>query len=146
LTYDRHSVTAHSGPTRRTRLTRQARLGEAGRVKRFLPFSDGRRDCVGQALAKVSYTSTLARLLARFTFKLAPEVSAQGPGQPVLMTTSKCMFFCLLTDEFPILASTTSLAMGVLQMGGPEGVRASELMSMTLQPGRGLLMHCIPRV
>lgn len=30
-------------------------------------------------------------------------------------------------------------------MGGPEGVRASEVMSITLQMDRGIQMHCIPR-
>jgi fatty acid synthase len=44
------------------------------KVKRFLPFSDGRRDCIGQALAKTNYTAVLASLLGRFHFELAPEV------------------------------------------------------------------------
>jgi len=49
-------------------------LPEAARVKRYIPFSDGRRDCVGQALGRLNYTSTLARLLGNFHFELAPEV------------------------------------------------------------------------
>ena len=53
---------------------RQVGLPEAARVKRFIPFSDGRRDCVGQALGRLNYTSTLARLLGNFHFELAPEV------------------------------------------------------------------------
>lgn len=44
--------------------------------KRFIPFSDGRRDCIGQALAKMNYTAVLAMLLGRFHFELAPEVRA----------------------------------------------------------------------
>lgn len=44
------------------------------KVKRFIPFSDGRRDCIGQALAKTNYTAVLALLLGRFHFELAPEV------------------------------------------------------------------------
>jgi cytochrome P450 len=44
------------------------------KTKRFLPFSDGRRDCIGQALAKTNYTAVLASLLGRFHFELAPEV------------------------------------------------------------------------
>lgn len=51
-------------------------LPEAARVKRYIPFSDGRRDCVGQALGRLNYTSTLARLLGNFHFELAPEVLA----------------------------------------------------------------------
>ncbi len=46
----------------------------AARIKRYIPFSDGRRDCVGQALARMNYTSTLAQLLGNFHFELAPEV------------------------------------------------------------------------
>lgn len=52
----------------------QVGLPDAARTKRFLPFSDGKRDCVGQAMARMNYTSTLARLLATFRFELAPEV------------------------------------------------------------------------
>ena len=52
----------------------QVRQPKAGRVKRYIPFSDGRRDCVGQALARMNYMSTLARLLGNFHFELAPEV------------------------------------------------------------------------
>ena len=52
----------------------QVGLPEAQRIKRFLPFSDGKRDCVGQAMARMNYTATLARLLAHFHFELAPEV------------------------------------------------------------------------
>lgn len=45
-----------------------------GRVKRFLPFSSGTRDCVGQSLARMNYTATVAMLLARFRFELADKV------------------------------------------------------------------------
>ena len=53
----------------------QVKQPDAARVKRFVPFSEGRRDCVGQHLARMNYTSTLARLLGNFHFELAPEVS-----------------------------------------------------------------------
>lgn len=33
----------------------------------------------------------------------------------------------------------------LLQMGGPEGVRKNEVCKMTLQPGKGMWMHCKPR-
>ena len=52
----------------------QVRQPDAARIKRYIPFSDGRRDCVGQALARMNYTATLARLLGSFHFELAPEV------------------------------------------------------------------------
>ncbi|EIE18620.1 cytochrome P450, partial [Coccomyxa subellipsoidea C-169] len=44
------------------------------RAKRFLPFSAGTRDCVGQSLARMNYTTTVAMLLAHFKFQLTPEV------------------------------------------------------------------------
>ena len=53
-----------------------------GRPKRFIPFSDGRRDCVGQALAKMNYTAQLAMLLGRFHFELAPEVLSSPSTAP----------------------------------------------------------------
>ena len=45
-------------------------------VKRFIPFSVGPRDCIGQNLAKVNYQTTVPMLLSQFSFKLADEVSA----------------------------------------------------------------------
>ena len=42
---------------------------------RFMPFSMGGRDCVGQTLAKLNLATTLAQLYGTFTFKLADEVS-----------------------------------------------------------------------
>ena len=43
-------------------------------VKRFIPFSIGPRDCIGQNLAKVNYQTTVPMLLSQFSFKLAEEV------------------------------------------------------------------------
>ena len=43
-------------------------------MKRFLPFSSGTRDCVGQSLARMNYTATVAMLLAHFRFELAGRV------------------------------------------------------------------------
>jgi cytochrome P450 len=44
------------------------------RPKRFFPFSLGTRDCVGQNLARMNYTTTVAMLLAHFNFQLSDEV------------------------------------------------------------------------
>lgn len=44
------------------------------RGKRWFPFSDGPRNCVGQSLAKMSMAATLAQLYSNFSFKLADEV------------------------------------------------------------------------
>ena len=43
-------------------------------MKRFLPFSSGTRDCVGQSLARMNYTATVAMLMAHFRFELADKV------------------------------------------------------------------------
>ncbi len=42
--------------------------------KRWFPFSDGPRNCVGQALAKMNMAATFAQLYSNFSFKLADEV------------------------------------------------------------------------
>ena len=71
----------------RRMLAPQVRQPDDTRIKRYIPFSDGRRDCVGQALARMNYTSTLARLLGNFHFELAPEVcnprDIEGPKNAV---------------------------------------------------------------
>ncbi|EIE20661.1 cytochrome P450 [Coccomyxa subellipsoidea C-169] len=44
---------------------------------RFMPFSMGGRDCVGQTLAKLNLATTLAQLYGNFSFRLADEMG--GP-------------------------------------------------------------------
>ncbi|BDA49870.1 Cytochrome P450 3A28 [Coccomyxa sp. Obi] len=63
------------------------------RAKRFLPFSAGTRDCVGQSLARMNYTTTVAMLLAHFKFELTPEM---GGYEGVLRSQS-----CALTTLQP---------------------------------------------
>ncbi|CAL5225848.1 g8631 [Coccomyxa viridis] len=47
--------------------------------QRFMPFSQGSRDCVGQTLARLNLSTTLAQLYGNFSFQLAPEMGgAQG--------------------------------------------------------------------
>ena len=43
--------------------------------KRWFPFSDGPRNCVGQALAKMNMAATFAQLYSHYSFKLAEEVT-----------------------------------------------------------------------
>ena len=49
-------------------------------AKRFLAFSDGPGSCVGQPLAYINVTATLAVLLANFHFRLADKVRLVHPG------------------------------------------------------------------
>ncbi|CAL5222409.1 g4768 [Coccomyxa viridis] len=72
--------------------------------QRFVPFTQGARDCVGQTLARLNLSTTLAQLFGSFSFRLAEE------------------------------------------MGGPEGVRAAEMTSITLSCTKGMKMHAIARV
>jgi len=50
--------------------------GEGRQPKRYIPFAEGPRNCVGQSLAKVSLVATMALLLSRFSFKLADDVTS----------------------------------------------------------------------
>ena len=57
-------------------ITDVAPTGDSKRPKRYFPFAEGPRSCVGQSLAKVSLAATMATLLQHFHFCLADEVSA----------------------------------------------------------------------
>lgn len=46
--------------------------------KRFFPFSQGSRNCVGRGLAHMNFTTTVAKLYSHFTFRLADEVIVNG--------------------------------------------------------------------
>ncbi len=52
--------------------------GDSKRPKRYFPFAEGPRNCVGQSLAKVSLIATMATLLQHFNFQLAKEVTARS--------------------------------------------------------------------
>jgi cytochrome P450 len=43
-------------------------------VKRFIPYGEGSRQCIGMGLAKVNVAGSLATLLSHFSFRLADEV------------------------------------------------------------------------
>lgn len=47
-------------------------------VKRFMPFLEGNRQCIGMSLAKLNYTTAVAVLLSHFSFRLADDVSASS--------------------------------------------------------------------
>ncbi len=48
---------------------------QLNRPKRWFPFSEGPRSCVGQTLANMNVTGTLATLLAHYHFRLADQVT-----------------------------------------------------------------------
>jgi cytochrome P450 len=53
--------------------------GDSKRPKRYFPFAEGPRNCVGQSLAKISLVATMATLYQHFSFKLADEVRRPKP-------------------------------------------------------------------
>ncbi|KAK9807492.1 hypothetical protein WJX72_000759 [[Myrmecia] bisecta] len=92
------AITAGKPPAKQA----EAEGTPGGRVKRFMPFSEGRRDCVGQNLARMNYTTTLAMLLAHFSFKLAPEMggmegvrASESSGLLTLQPTNGIHMFCI---------------------------------------------------
>ena len=53
---------------------KDAALVGGRKPQRFIPFSQGNRDCVGQTLARLNLATTLAQLFGNFSFRLAAEV------------------------------------------------------------------------
>ena len=53
---------------------KDAALVGGRKPQRFIPFSQGNRDCVGQTLARLNLATTLAQLFGNFSFALAAEV------------------------------------------------------------------------
>ena len=103
--------------------------GSATLAKRFIPFSDGPRDCVGRNLATTNIAAALALLLAHFKFRLADSVRHCGLRYlPVVRTWLVTKMLCFM------------------QMGGAMGVRAKERLLSTLQIEGGMKMHAMPRV
>ena len=51
-----------------------AAADDAPRARRYIPFAEGPRNCVGQSLAQTTLPITLAALLSHFTFRLADQV------------------------------------------------------------------------
>ena len=63
--------------------------GVAERPKRYMPFAEGLRSCVGKNLANATLPLTMAILLSHFSFKLADRVRQE------------LQHLCLLCDSKP---------------------------------------------
>lgn len=72
--------------------------------KRWFPFSDGPRNCVGQALAKMNLAATFAQLYSHYSFKLAEEVTTT-PTMPDPHCSMVQLVQCGLTAQWAILSS-----------------------------------------
>jgi cytochrome P450 len=62
----------------------------AERALRYMPFADGIRTCVGQALARTNMFLMMAMQLSHFSFKLADRVSVPRPLDP-----PRCSLACI---------------------------------------------------
>ncbi|KAK9827618.1 hypothetical protein WJX81_006830 [Elliptochloris bilobata] len=87
----------------------EAELGGRRRAKRYFPFAEGQRHCVGMSLANITLPATLAVLLSRFSFKLADEMG--GPEG------------VLKTEQYTLI---TGMAKGMLMNAVPRPGVAAE--------------------
>lgn len=106
------------------------------RPKRYMPFAEGPRSCIGKTLAQTTLPLTLAILLSHFSFKLADQVHRIAPflalhGERVCLALSG-------RNECPS-------CFVAVQMGGPEGVRGAEQYTLVTGVAGGMFMHAIPR-
>ena len=69
-----------------------AGAGNSRRAKRYFPFAEGARSCVGQSLAMTSLLATLALLLSRFSFRLADQASTSDHARDLW---SRCSFIVI---------------------------------------------------
>ena len=56
--------------------------GNSKRPKRYIPWAEGPRSCVGKNLANVSLMATTATLLQHFRFRLADNVRTSNSSYP----------------------------------------------------------------
>ena len=106
-----------------------SKTSELLQVRRFMPFSVGPRDCIGQNLAKVNYQTTVPMLLSNFSFKLAEKVPncplcCSGPASLPLRQGGRhwppaCPSSCLK----PRLSQERAGLLGSIQAMGLKGLQ-----------------------
>ena len=125
-------------------------------VKRYIPYSLGSQDCVGQNLARHSMPASLAMLFSHFTFQLAAEACHMAlcvglPGTCPALPPCICMEHVTRQRAMPSQPATVSQSTNpaVTQMGGVEGMSASEdigRLAYTRHPAHGLCTFWRPRL
>jgi cytochrome P450 len=96
----------------------------SAKSKRFFPFSQGQRNCVGRGLATMNYAATVARLYSHFTFKLADDVRSFVTHEmldPIRMQVP--------SDELEVILNFIDISMG--QMGDLNAIWQREWMNLT---------------
>lgn len=83
-----HSVSCH---LQQPFFTLHNVLRMAAQARRFMPFLEGSRQCVGMSLARMTTAATVAALLSQFTFRLADSVRpSASPGTVLLQWEPPC--------------------------------------------------------
>ena len=126
-------------------------------VKRYIPYSLGSQDCVGQNLARHSMPASLAMLFSHFTFQLAAEACHNGlciglpRGSCPALPPCVCMEHCHSAScyAFTVRKCLTEHQRCQAQMGGAEGMSAAEdigRLAYTRHPAHGLCTFWRPRL
>ncbi len=119
----------------------------AGKARRYIPFGEGPRNCLGQALARTMLPVLLATLLSQHKFVLAPEARLQQAEGLVGIHPSAVFGFLLgqnrtVGEQWLLLMLTGKPE---LQAGGPQGVHAAEVTSLITGTKEGISMKVLPR-
>ncbi|BDA43874.1 Cytochrome P450 3A11 [Coccomyxa sp. Obi] len=89
------------------------KLADGKAPKRFIPFGEGARNCVGQTLARLNLTTAMAQLYGSFTFRLAsemgtPEEVKAAEAVNITLSCSKGMKMHVIPRVAPVKASAAA--------------------------------------
>jgi hypothetical protein len=82
---------------------RKTDSGKEQRFKKYMPFGDGMRACVGQSLAKMNYTAATALLLSHFTFRLADRVRGAALLSAHVISSMQLLPIIACTQELKLM-------------------------------------------